>query len=63
MNGLDPETPEEWQEAANSADFMLRVHSCYLYGLLTGPPIHVERCEWILAEASKRGIRSTLPKN
>jgi hypothetical protein len=52
----DPETPEEWQEAADAASFMLKVDSCYQYGLLTGPPVRVGRCEWILAEARKRGI-------
>jgi hypothetical protein len=56
LNGLDPETPAEWQEAANSANFMLLLDSAIQYGLITGPRADVERCEWILAEAKKRGI-------
>jgi hypothetical protein len=52
----DPETEAEWQEAADAAYFCLAVDSCYQYGLLTGPPINLARCEWILEEAKKRGI-------
>lgn len=52
----DPQTDAEWKEAADSAYFMLLLDSCYQYGLMTGPKVNVERCEWILEEAKKRGI-------
>lgn len=53
----DPETREEWQEAANAAEFMLLLDSARQYGLVTGGPVgKIERCIWIVEEAKKRGI-------
>lgn len=53
----DPRTAEEWQEAADAAEFMLLLDSCRQYGLITGgPEAKLERCEWVLAEAAKRQI-------
>jgi hypothetical protein len=56
MKDRTPETDEEWQEAADASQLMLMIDSCYQYGLLTGPPVKVTRCYWILSEAKKRGI-------
>jgi hypothetical protein len=56
VKGRDPDTPAEWQEAADSANFLLLLDSAIMYGLATGPRANVERCEWILREAKKRGI-------
>jgi hypothetical protein len=53
----DPSTPEEWQEAADMAEFLLLLDGCRQYGLVDGgPEAHVERCCRILTEAARRGI-------
>ena len=57
----DPESDAEWQEAADSADFLLVLDSAVQYGLVLvdGTPesgADVESCQWILQEAAKRGI-------
>lgn len=52
----DPETPAEWQEAADAAYFMLLVDSAIQYGLIAGPRANIARCEWIIEEAMKHGI-------
>lgn len=51
----NPETPEEWQEAVNSAKLLLLIHDCILYGLIKGPTVNAERCEQILREGAQRG--------
>lgn len=32
----DPQTPDEWQEAADAADFLLFIDSAQQYGLIEG---------------------------
>jgi hypothetical protein len=39
----DPETPGEWQEAIDAAEFFLAVDSAEKYGLITGPAVKLER--------------------
>jgi hypothetical protein len=54
----DPQTKEQWQEAADLAEFYLHLDSAQRYGLVTGgPDINFDRCEEILREARQRGIR------
>jgi len=54
--GKDPETPMEWQEAVNAAEFFLEIESCKLYGLLSGgTPVNFDRCEEILSRGRKLG--------
>jgi len=53
----DPKTPEEWQEAADAAHFLLLVDSARQYGLITGgPEANVDRCISILEQAKAQGI-------
>jgi hypothetical protein len=53
----DPQTKEQWQEAANLAEFCLLLDSARQYGLVTGgPEVNLDRCEEIIAKARKRGI-------
>lgn len=57
----EPQTDEEWQNAANGAEWALAVDSARLYGLITGGPIvDVERCEELLTGARARGIQAEL---
>ena len=57
LQGRDPRTPREWQEAADAAAWCLTVDACRQYGLLEGgPEFNVERCARILERAKKRGI-------
>lgn len=52
----NPETPQEWQDAANTAEMLLLIESARAYGLITGgPQANVERCRSILIEARRRG--------
>jgi hypothetical protein len=52
----EPETAEEWQEAANAADFMLCVVSARIYGLITGgPSIDADRCIELLTRGELAG--------
>ncbi len=53
----DPRTRPEWQEAADTAELMLALESCRLYGLLQGGSgVNVMRCEEILERARAMGI-------
>ena len=53
----DPKTLEEWQEAADAANFLLELESCRMFGLIEGgPEVNLARCESILNRAAKRGI-------
>lgn len=36
----DPQTPEEWQEAVNAAEFYTLVESARLYGLITNGKVN-----------------------
>lgn len=54
---VDPQMPEEWQEAVDAADALLHIHSAEAYGLITGAPtVNVERCEQLLEAARRRGV-------
>ena len=54
----NPQTPAEWQQAANLARACLLIDSARKYGLITGgPEIMLWRCDVILTRAASRGIR------
>jgi hypothetical protein len=63
---INPQGPEEWQEAVNGAQLGLEIDSCFQYGLLEGiaedgtvlteSGVNVARCERILAAGKKMGI-------
>ena len=55
MNGSEPSSAAEWQEAVDLADVLLRVDSAEQYGLITGPRVDVERCERILDAGKSLG--------
>jgi len=55
--GEDPQTIEEWQTAADLAEFLLLVDSAEQYGLVTGPKVNVARAGELLARAAQMGIR------
>lgn len=57
----DPQTPQEWQDAIDAAALMIAIHDCYIYGLLTGPKINLERCELLIRRARERGLRPRPP--
>jgi hypothetical protein len=45
----DPETPAEWQDAVDAADFFIAMDSCQQYGLITGGPrVNCERARELL---------------
>lgn len=53
----DPETPEEWQTAVDTAHGLLAVHSARAYGLIAGGPIvDVDRCAEIIRRGADQGI-------
>jgi len=53
----DPTTPDEWQAAVDSADFLLLLDSARQYGLVTGGPIvDVARCHEIIRRGADRGV-------
>jgi len=53
----DPQTNEEWKEAANMAQFLLLLDSSRMYGLVqTDIEVNVDRCDEILKAAKERGI-------
>jgi hypothetical protein len=53
-----PSTPQEWQEAADCAEFNLLIDSARKYGLITGgPEINVARCLELKLKALAMGIR------
>ncbi len=54
----DPQTPTEWQEAVDLAEFFLLLDAARKYNLVTGgPDILLERCEQILREGRRQSIR------
>ncbi len=60
MAAEDPQTPEEWQAAADGADFLLLLDSARQYGLIEGgPEANVGRCVEILERAADQGIFPT----
>lgn len=52
----DPETPEEWQKAVNSARLLMELTKLQRLGLLEGPQANTARCEEILRRGRERGI-------
>ncbi len=53
-----PKTKDEWQEAVDAAHVLLILDSARQYGLVSGgPKPNASRCEQILQEGKKRGIR------
>lgn len=57
-DGRDPKTRAEWQKAVDGAAGFRAIADCMMYGLLQGgPKINVGRCDEILAEGAKRGVR------
>jgi hypothetical protein len=57
MNGNEPTSAAEWQEAVDLADVLLRVDSAQQYGLILigGMRVDIERCERVLAAGKKLG--------
>jgi hypothetical protein len=54
----DPQTPAEWQEAVDVAEFLLLLASARAYGLIDGgPTANSERCEEILKRGRELGYR------
>jgi hypothetical protein len=54
---MNPRSPKEWQEAADSSNFLLLLDSARQFGLIEGgPQLDVDRCVWILEQAKSRGI-------
>ena len=61
MTARDPETREEWQEAADAASLMLAIDSAVQYGLVAwsgAEPdnVNVDRCVELLDRARAMGI-------
>ena len=52
----DPQTPEEWQEAADLAEFHLMIHATQRHGLTGGPKINARRCRELLKRAVRMKI-------
>ncbi len=53
----NPSTNEEWQEAVDTAEFLILLDSPRQYGLVTGgPEANIKRCNEILNEGRFRGI-------
>ena len=56
----DPQTRDEWQEAANLAHTLLLIDAARFYGLINrGPDIDTDRCEEIIERAQALGITPT----
>lgn len=52
----EPQTNEEWKDAANAAEFLLLLDSSRMYGLVkTDIQVNVDRCDEIL-KAKEKGI-------
>lgn len=57
MAAEEPQTLDEWQAAADGADFLLLLDSARQYGLVEGgPEANVARCVEILERAAAQGI-------
>jgi DNA-binding XRE family transcriptional regulator len=58
----DPQTPDEWQAAVETADFLLLLDSAIQYGLVVGgPTIDADRCLDLLHRGASRGIYPAEP--
>lgn len=54
----DPQSLDEWQEAADAAYAMLLIDAARNFGIIVGgPQVNRERAEWILDEAAKLEIK------
>jgi hypothetical protein len=54
-----PETPSEWQDAANWCEGLLALDSARQYGLVTGgPKVNVDRCIAKAERKRKAGAKS-----
>lgn len=51
----DPQTPQEWQAAVDSAELFLLIDSAKRYGLITGPKVNADRCDEILSRGRRLG--------
>lgn len=61
----DPETPDEWQQAVDAADFLLLLDSAAQYGLVAidgGGSVDVDRCRDLLHRAAGSGIYPADPR-
>jgi hypothetical protein len=59
---LDPQTPEQWQEAVDSAAAMRMIADCKMYGLLEGGPvINISRCDELLERGQQLGVMPSAP--
>lgn len=56
-----PKSAAEWQEAVDLAAACRAIHDCKLYGLLEGPEIDVDRCDYLLAEGKRKGVSPSAP--
>jgi hypothetical protein len=57
MARRNPQTPEEWRQAVDSAAACRAIADCKMYGLIEGgPEINLERCYQILERGRKLGI-------
>lgn len=55
---LDPQTPEEWQTAVDTADAWLCIDDARSYGLIQGgPEVDRGRCAEVLDRGSALGYR------
>lgn len=53
---IDPETPADWEDAVNQANFLLLIDSARQYGLvIAAMEINVERCMEILERGRMLG--------
>lgn len=54
----NPRTPAEWQEAVDAAEGALALESARMYKIVDGgPTVNVDRCEQILRQGARRGVR------
>ena len=50
----DPKTLEEWQNAADAADALLKLDAARMYGLVTGgPEVDADRCWDLIHRAAE----------
>lgn len=50
----NPKTPEEWQNAVDAADALLKIDSARTYGLVTGgPEVGAGRCRELIHKAEE----------
>jgi len=58
----DPRSPDEWQDAVDSADVLLLIDAAQQYGLVTGgPKVNIARCNELLAAGAEGGVFPSAP--